>query len=270
MSDLVRPFKEALKSTLRPLQWRMETIQTKRRVAGANRDLDKAYVDPRIRYPSYKSFDDIIDVAALKSLDGYVRDRFAQRDKADEPFWAGHFTPNKTDNQLPGSRIAYLTELKDRVGGDDDYFNLDHSDQWQETEAAEEFSEVMAFVRTLPFKSTGRIILMYDMDGRTVTAHRDHPKVDVCHEFIWMRMNVVKQLYVMNSVTRERQNVDGHSAWFDTVNQFHGVDASEGLSISLRVDGKFTDELRARIPFSAQNAASTPSLWAAIGDKPAA
>ena len=32
-------------------------------------------VDPRIKYPSYKSLDEFIDVDWLKSLDGYVTER---------------------------------------------------------------------------------------------------------------------------------------------------------------------------------------------------
>jgi hypothetical protein len=36
---------------------------------------------------------------------------------------------------------------------------------------------------------------------------------------------------------------------FDSVNQFHGADAKEDLSLSIRVDGIFTDEFRAKIPF---------------------
>jgi hypothetical protein len=163
--------------------------------------------------------------------------------------------------QYPGSRIVWLTE---QIGTNHDYFNLDRPEFWKETEAAQEFSEVMAFVRTLPFQSTGRIMIMYDLNGKAVTAHRDHPKTEVCNEFIWFRLNPIKPLYMMDSTTGERKYVEGHSAWFDTVNQFHGVDAAEGLSISLRVDGTFTDELRARIPTPKQNPASTPSLWAAM------
>jgi hypothetical protein len=262
MSSLVSPIKAALRPAVNQLRKQVHHAQFLMRVMEERRQIKAAKVDPRIQYPSYKSFDEFIDVAALKSLDAYIRERFAARDKKDELFWTGPYTRTLlSDDQRPGSRVVWLTE---QIGTNHDYFNLDQPELWRETEAAEEFSEVMAFVRTLPFKATGRIIIMYDLNGKAVTSHRDHPRTDVCNEFIWFRLNPIKPFYTMNSETGERKYVEGHSAWFDTVNQFHGADAAEGLSISLRVDGQFTDELRALMPKPEQNKASTPSLWAAL------
>ena len=53
-----------------------------------------------------------------------------------------------------------------------------------------------------------------------------------------------------------------HNTWFDTVNQFHGRDATGELAFSIRVDGVFDDEFRQRIPIPDYNRASMPSLWA--------
>lgn len=262
MSSLVSPIKAALRPALNRLRQQVHNAQFMMRVVRERREIKAAKVDARIRYPSHKSFDEFIDLAALKSLDAYIQERFADRDKKDELFWTGPYTRTLlSDDQRPGSRVVWLTE---QIGTNHDYFNLDKPECWIETEAAEEFSEVMAFVRTLPFKATGRIIIMYDFNGKAVTAHRDHPRMDICNEFIWFRLNSVKPFYTMNNNTGEREYIKGHSAWFDTVNQFHGADAAEGLSISLRVDGKYTDELRALIPTPEKNVASTPSLWAAL------
>jgi hypothetical protein len=52
--------------------------------------------------------------------------------------------------------------------------------------------------------------------------------------------------------------VRSHSAWF------HGADASEGLSFSIRVDGIFTDALRALIPDPGRNRAAAPAVWAGL------
>jgi hypothetical protein len=260
MSDLVSPIKNVLRPLVRPIQQQLSSMKNQRQLKSVIRTIEDAYVDPRIKYPSYKDFDEFIDIAALKSLDGYIRERLAKRG-VDSEFWTGPYTPNRTDNQNPGSSVVWLTE---RTAEEHDYFHLDQPDLWRLAEGADEFAEVMAFVRTLPFKSTGRIMIMYDFNGRAVTAHRDHYKTDLCSEFIWFRTNFVKPFYMMDSVTRERKYVKGHSAWFDTVNQFHGADAADGLSISLRVDGKFTDEFRARIPSPDQNPASTASYWATL------
>lgn len=69
---------------------------------------------------------------------------------------------------------------------------------------------------------------------------------------------------MLNHKTNEKLYIESYSAWFDTVNQYHGSDAREGLTFSIRVDGVFTDEFRAKIPKPETNAASTPSFWAAV------
>jgi hypothetical protein len=71
---------------------------------------------------------------------------------------------------------------------------------------------------------------------------------------------------MLNQNTNEKKYVTSYSAWFDSVNQYHGCDPFEGLSFSIRVDGKFTDEFRERIPKPEINAASTPSYWASLED----
>lgn len=69
---------------------------------------------------------------------------------------------------------------------------------------------------------------------------------------------------MLNHQTNEKLYVESYSAWFDSVNQYHGSDAREGLSFSIRVDGVFTDEFRAKIPKPEINLASTPSFWACV------
>jgi hypothetical protein len=105
-------------------------------------------------------------------------------------------------------------------------------------------------------------IFAFDDAARPVTAHRDHIETDICHEFVWFRTNKRKPFYMLNHKTGEKKYVESYSAWFDTVNQFHGTDTVEGLSFSIRVDGIFTDELREKIPKPEFNPASTPSFWA--------
>ena len=217
-------------------------------------------VDPRIHYPSYKSFDDFIDVDRLKSLDRYIIERLERRlaQQKDIQFYTGPFRLAAEAPDKPGSKMVYLSQPT----GEDNYYNLDNPEAWQEAEGALEFSELMDFIRTLPFKATGRMLIMYDLEGRAVTAHRDHVSYDLCHEFIWFRTNLRKPFYMLNENTGEKQYVESHSAWFDTVNQFHGGDASNELAFSIRVDGVFSDDFRAQIPVPEQNRASMPSLWA--------
>jgi len=249
------------------LRERLQALRDKSMLEESHRRLDREWVDPRIAYPSYKAFDEFIDLERLKSLDGYLRRRLERR-TTDGKFWTGPYTLKVLGDRLPGSKMIELT--RNRKGANLDYFDLDQEGLWEPSEHAEEFSEVLAFARTLPFKSTGRILIMYDLGGSPVTPHRDHDKVEISHEFIWFRTNLVKPFYMMNKATGQKTYVEGYSAWFDTVNQFHGADAVPGLSVSLRVDGRFEDALRARMPVPSRNAASAASLWACIGDQPVA
>ena len=219
-------------------------------------------VDPRIVYPSYKSFDEFIDVERLKSLDGYITQRIKRRLQAqkDYKFYTGPYRLDASNPDRPGSRMIYLaySELPDS------YFDLDRTELWHPTEAANEFSLLMDFIGTLPFRATGRMLIMYDDSPREVPAHRDHIETEICHDFIWFRTNLKKPFYMLNHKTGEKKYVESYSAWFDSVNQFHGSDPYDGLSFSVRVDGVFTDEFKARIPKPKYNLASTPSFWASV------
>jgi hypothetical protein len=212
------------------------------------------------RYPSYKNLDPFIDIAWLKSLNGYVEERIRRRlaNPRDLAFYTGPFLLSGEAPHLPGSRMVSLSQSS----RGEDYYDLDATELWQPSEEAGEFSELMDFLATLPFKGTGRMMIMYDESGRAVSAHRDHDSAELCHEFIWLRTNLSKPFYMLSPETGEKLYVSSHSAWFDTVNQYHGADATGGLSFSIRVDGVFTDEFRSRIPFPARNRSAAPSLWA--------
>ena len=218
--------------------------------------------DPRIQYPSYRSFDEFIDVERLKSLDRYVTERIEGHlaHQRDIPFYTGPYRLNQSEPERPGIRMIYLAQST----REDEYFDLDKTELWQQTEEASEFQLLMDFIATLPFKATGRMLIMYDDAGTAGPAHRDHIETELCHEFIWFRTNFRKPFYMLEPTTGEKEYVQSYSAWFDTVNQFHGTDAHQGLGFSIRVDGIFTDEFRARIPWCAGNRASTPALWALI------
>ncbi|HEX8578039.1 MAG TPA: hypothetical protein VF655_00405 [Allosphingosinicella sp.] len=217
-------------------------------------------------YPNYKDLDLYVDVLRLRSLDSYVRSRLEARlsRAKDLAFYTGPFLLDGRDPHLPGSRLVYLTQS----ARGQDYYDLDRTDLWHATDDADEYSELMGFIATLPFEATGRIIIMYDDSGRPVSAHRDHDSTDLCHEFMWFRTNLEKPFYMLSPETGEKQYVSSHSAWFDTVNQYHGADATGCLSFSIRVDGRFSDEFRRRIPLSPTNAAATPALWATAEHDP--
>jgi len=213
-------------------------------------------------YPSYKSFDEFIDIERLKSLDEYLVERLYEHKAtgSNDLFLNEHRLDTATPHQ-PGAREVWLTRTKPETPYN--YLDLNKPELWEPTPWATKFARLMDFIQTLPFEATGRMLIIYDDQGLEVPAHRDHLEKDVCHDFIWFRTNLVKPFYMYNQDSGEKLYVESHSAWFDTVNQFHGSDPAPGLSFSIRVDGIFSRELRRSIPAPTTNMASTPSLWAA-------
>jgi hypothetical protein len=225
-------------------------------------DSEHFKVDSRISYPSYKSFDEFIDIERLRSLDDYIAagiKRHINKSQS-EDYFVNYYRLDDSMPYQPGVREIWLSRT--RPGTPYDYLDLDRTDLWELTEAAEDFTLLMDFIETLPFKTKGRMLVIYDDAGSIVPPHRDHIETDVCHEFIWFRTNLKKPFYVLNHASGEKKYVTSYSAWFDSVNQFHGSDAAEGLSFSIRVDGAFTDEFRRLIPTPEFNRASMPSFWA--------
>ncbi len=225
--------------------------------------IDEAKTDSRIKYPSYKSFDEFVDVERLKSLDEYISEKIQERIAAkDEEYFLNAYRLEKDSPHQPGAREIWLSRPK--IVHPSVYNDLDKTELWEPTQDAENFSLLTNFIETLPFKATGRMLIIYDDAPRSVPAHRDHLDTDVCYEFIWFRTKLIKPFYMLNHKTNEKKYVESYSAWFDSVNQYHGVDPYDGLSFSFRVDGVFTDEFRKRIPKPTFNVASTPSLWASL------
>jgi hypothetical protein len=212
-------------------------------------------------YPSYFDMDPLIDVDGLRLLDGYIRERLERRLMAerDLAFYTGPLVLDEGAPTVPGSRMVYLS----RMDGSDNYYELDRCELWHASEEAQEFSELMDFIGTLPFAATGRMLIMYDPEGRAVTAHRDHDSSDLSHEFVWLRTNCDKPFYMLNPETGEKSYVAGHSAWFDTVNQYHGADQTGELAWSIRIDGRFDEALRATIPEARGCSASRAALLTA-------
>ena len=227
-------------------------------------DYSQATVDSRITYPCYKSFDEFVDVARLRSLDAYITERINRHIKTQQDdYFLNLYRLSAETPYQPGVREIWLSRTKADLPLD--YLDMvDKTDLWELTKEAEEFSELMDFIETLPFKSRGRMLIIYDDAERDVPAHRDHLDTEVCNEFLWFRTNLKKPFYLLNPQTNEKKYVEGYTAWFDSVNQYHGCDAVEGLSFSLRVDGIFTGEFRESIPKPSFNRASTPALWACV------
>src|SRR5918998_4047789 len=100
----------------------------------------KAAVDPRIKYPCYKSFDEFIDVGRLRSLDGYIAERIRRHISArQDSYFLNQHRLDARAPYAPGVREIWLTRT--RPGTPYDYLDLDKPELWERTDAAEEFAE---------------------------------------------------------------------------------------------------------------------------------
>lgn len=265
MSELAKRIQHSLSwRTRAAISFSSDVLQGVR-AARLNRRMDRVAVDPRIVYPSYKSLDEYIDVDRLKSLDGYVKDRIVRDLERQNTiqFDTGELKSTLFGRTKPGSKCIHLSHPK--VGEKVSYWENNDPERWKVWEGASEYSELMDFIGTLPFKATARMVIMCDDLGRVVTRHRDHSFPNINHEFVWFRTNLDKAFYVQDRKSDKKLYVSSYSAWFDTVNQFHGADAGKrALTFSIRVDGIFSDEFRARIPVPPYNVASTSALWASL------
>jgi hypothetical protein len=106
----------------------------------------------------------------------------------------------------PGTRMIYLAYSEKP----DSYFDFDRTELWHPTANANEFALLMDFIGTLPFKATGRMLIMYDDVAREVPAHRDHIETELCHDFLWFRTNTKKPFYMLNHKTGEKNTSNLH------------------------------------------------------------
>lgn len=236
-----------------------------------NRIIDTYKTLPEINYPSYKSMDEFIDCSYLTSIDNEIKQGIQKYIKYisqinhtwDDRFYSGPFKLNIFKPHKSSPRYIPLT----LHNGNYTYFDLDNSQRWVASEYCNFFPSLMKFINTLPFKETARIMIIFDVGQRGVTPHRDHDRSDICHQFIWFRSNLDKKLFVYCPKSKVRKYISSYSAWFDTVNQYHGESPIDTLTFSIRVDGIFNESLLARIPSPSLNLASTPSYWSMLTDR---
>lgn len=192
----------------------------------------------------YASLDDQIDVERLISLDEAIKARIKHiRRNAEAPtglFSAGE----RLDPAVPTRSGTQTINLRRQISGG--YDRIHDAACWVDSDSAAEFPELMEFVKSLPLISFGRCFIIFDYDGITEPPHRDHGDPRVRQEFVWFRPNKAKRFYIYDRKRKTRHFVDSYSAWFDT-RHYHGTDPSDGLSISIRVDGVFTDAMRSWI-----------------------
>ena len=105
---------------------------------------------------------------------------------------------------------------------------------------------VVRFVKGLPFfEETGKISIICNPPNTAGVEHCDIEFPDLVSEFVWVRPPCSKKrLYVRDPNTNKQKFVQGCIAWFDD-HLVHNIEPNDDLyQLSIRIDGKFTQEFR--------------------------
>ena len=119
------------------------------------------------------------------------------------------------------------------------------------TENAKLFPMLVELINKMPFESIGRVMFfMTEANNLTVPHYdvlNDAQRAEKPHDdFIWFSTKPnSKGVYVMDGVTLEKAypDPDKHFVWFNEMD-YHGTDAVDHFSFSIRIDGKFKPEVR--------------------------
>lgn len=183
----------------------------------------------------------------------------------DDPIKQGGMTLMPKDFKNFKERNLFTRYLKMAMGAYDPYiyYYLWEEGSWDDrtaprklTEEAEYFPNLVRWVESLVgtvFEDIGRVIFFHceadgipfehrDLDARNgvnvVKPHRN--------EFIHVRPNTKKAFYLWDPETKNKTYLNTRAAWWNDVD-WHGGERIMEQSYALRIDGKFTEELRKKL-----------------------
>ena len=159
-------------------------------------------------------------------------------------FRANGYPLEKGVTYRDGVNTIYLRDLKPEYEKIDNYSMIDKSIYWEDFPVYDYFPILKKLISKTPFKDIGRILIVYSKDIIDSIIHRDHISVECCNEFIWLRSNKNKRIFVM--INGERIYIKGYSCWFDS-REFHGSEVTEKYSMGVRIDGEFTSDFREKL-----------------------
>lgn len=117
------------------------------------------------------------------------------------------------------------------------------------TDDAKNFSSLISLIESMPFESIGRIMLFLTEPNNQTVPHFDstldnpNRKND---DFIWFKTHEdFKQIFVYDPDENKKIYPDANKKflWFNEMD-YHGTDASNRFSFSIRIDGKFKNKIK--------------------------
>ena len=90
------------------------------------------------------------------------------------------------------------------------------------------------------FSEYGRVVVFLNEPGVSTPMHQDSPDATRKDEFIWLSLGDRKKFFVYDINTETKHYLHSPIGTFDATN-YHGADAGEFASWSMRIDGIFSD-----------------------------
>lgn len=128
------------------------------------------------------------------------------------------------------------------------------ADQCVDTPSIVYFPKLMSFIRKLPMKSVGRILIFMTEANNQTVPHFDASDQDQRArmgnaDFVYFQPQAMvggacKRIFVMDeNQNRQYPNPSKGLVWFNEMD-YHGTEAAEVFSYSVRVEGVFNDIVR--------------------------
>lgn len=113
------------------------------------------------------------------------------------------------------------------------------------TEDAKLFPKLQEYLKTLPFKTIGRVLFFTTYPNCGVLTHRDSIVADHKDHNINLYFSAGwRPSYIWDEVKQEKIYLEsGARSYFFNNRDYHGVDPEPVFRYTLRIDGTFTDEL---------------------------
>jgi len=139
--------------------------------------------------------------------------------------------------------------------------HLSSSNKW--TSNLNYFDYMIPFIKELPFKELGRILFFINYKDTKTPIHSDDGNAfsfDINHinplntqphnrEFIWFNLEKRKKFFLFDPIEKKKYFISSSSAFFND-SDYHGSEICNQFSVSLRIDGIFSDEFKTKLNLS--------------------
>ena len=177
--------------------------------------------------------DDGLEHLSDKEVESYEKLSYVERRKFLQLYCNGYY-----DGDFVRVRFTKKEFLKDK-------FATFYADKTEESLNYGHFTELMTWIKTLPFQEIGRILFFVTNAHMAADMHYDRKDdwYDGRHHFIWFNPFNQKKFFLVDGYQKEY--VKDKAIFFDT-SYLHGSDESDQTTYTLRIDGQLTEEFCAK------------------------